>query len=100
MLESSRRFCLHTFQAVYWTRIPVTIHMRNRLYISLTSGCRRDADEIWALQVYNAASSGKGLPLDAALYPRRAQIAYTSISIPPKAPRPAKTIYNTVALEY
>jgi hypothetical protein len=56
--------------------------MRNSLYTSVTSGFRRDADEIWALQGYNAASSGKGSPLDAALHPRSAQIAYTFISIP------------------
>jgi hypothetical protein len=41
---------------------------------SVISGFRRDADEIYALLGYNAASSGNSLPLplDAALYPRRA----------------------------
>jgi hypothetical protein len=56
------------------------------------SGFRRDADEICPLLGYNAASSGdfltlvdgtdtlsrnvgKGLPLDAALYPRRTQFS-------------------------
>jgi hypothetical protein len=34
---------------------------------STISGFRRDADEICALLGYNAASSGKGLPLNAAL---------------------------------
>jgi hypothetical protein len=44
----------------------------------MISGFGRDANEICALLGYNAASSGNplpGVPLDAALYPRRAQIS-------------------------
>jgi hypothetical protein len=47
----------------------------------VTSGFRRDADEICGLLGQNAASSGKQLPLDAALYPRRAQISEASVAL-------------------